>query len=213
MANRIVRRVAIGAADPIWAGAVAAALAGVGVEVADVVEEPLAIPEVGIGVAILAFDADGLRAGVGALDLPGGVLAIGPDDTALMLELLEAGALGYLAADAAFQEIVRAVEHLLDGHAVVPPVVLGSLLRRVVERRRARAVDVAALESLTPREREVFEYAARGSDNDSIGVALYISPATARTHLHRVFKKLGIHTRAEAVAFAARCGLDLEGDA
>jgi DNA-binding NarL/FixJ family response regulator len=129
-----------------------------------------------------------------------------------MLELLEDGALGYLPDDSSFSEISRAVEHLLDGHAVVPPAALGTLLRRVVERRRVRSADAEALESLTPREREVFEYAARGRNNGAIAVALYISPATARTHLQRVYKKLDIHSRAEAVAFAARCGLDIEGD-
>jgi DNA-binding NarL/FixJ family response regulator len=213
VAEATLRRVAIGACDPNWAGAVTAALAGAGIEVVAIASEPLEIPVVGVTVAVLAFDADGLREGVQAVDVPAGVLAVGPDDMDLMVELLEAGALGYLLDDSGFDEITRAVEQLLGGHAVVPPAALGTLLRRVVDRRRARSADTVALESLTPREREVFESAARGCDNDAIAATLYISAATARTHLQRVFKKLGVHSRAEAVGFAVRCGLDIEGDA
>lgn len=212
MAEVTVRRVAIGSEDANWAGALSAALAGVGVEVAAIASEPLQVSDIGISVVVLAFDPAGLRKGVTAVGSSVGVLAIGPNDMELMLELLEDGALGYLPDDSGFSEISRAVEHLLDGHAVVPPAALGTLLRRVVERRRVRREDAEALESLTPREREVFEYAARGRDNEAIADALFISPATARTHLQRVFKKLDIHSRAEAVAFAARCGLDIEGD-
>jgi DNA-binding NarL/FixJ family response regulator len=151
------RRVAIGAADPNWAGAVAAVLTGARIEVVGIASNPREVPVVGVSAVVLAFDADGLRTAVQAVDAPSGVLAVGPDDVDLMVELLEAGALGYVATDSGFDEIGRAVEQLLGGHAVVPPVALGTLLRRVVERRRGRSADMAALESLTGREREVFE--------------------------------------------------------
>ncbi len=206
-----MRSVAIGAADPIWAGAVSAAL-GAAVDVASVVADPDALAGVGADVVVAAFDADGLRRTLEVVDIDVAVLAVGPDSMDVMVDVLEAGALGFLPDDCGFDEISHAVEQLLEGHAVVPPAALGSLLRRVVERRRIRAADAAALDTLTPREREVFEHAARGRDNDAIAADLFISPATARTHLERVFKKLGVHTRAEAVAFAARCGLDIEGE-
>lgn len=208
----MVRAVSIGATDAIWAGAVAAALQGADVEVAQVVSEPQDVADMGPGVAVFAFDAEGLRKSLAVVDVSVDVLAIGPDDSDLMIELLEAGALGFLDQDAGFEDIAGAVLQLLEGHAVVPPAALGTLLRRVVDRRRVSAADAEALDSLTPRERQVFEEAARGRDNDLIAEKLFISPATARTHLQRVFRKLGIHTRAQAVAFAARCGLDLEGD-
>lgn len=207
-----MRRVTIGATDPNWAGAVAAALTSVDIDVVAVAAEPHEVGTVAADVAVLAFDAPGLRRGMNAIDADVDVLAIGPDDTDLMVELLEAGALGFLPEDAGFDEIVVAVGQLIEGHAVVPPAALGTLLRRVVDRRRIRDTDLAALETLTAREREVFVHAAQGRDNDAIAAELYISPATARTHLQRVFKKLDLHTRAEMVAFAARCGLDLEGD-
>ncbi len=207
-----IRRAAIGAADPIWAGAVSAALDGVGIAVTDIVTDPLAVDGTRVDVVILAFDAEGLCAGIGTVPADAAVLAVGPDDMELMVDLLEAGALGYLPDDTGFEQIAGAVVQLCDGHAVVPPAALGTLLRRVVERRRARSADLDALGSLTPREREVFEHAARGHDNEAVAAALFISPATARTHLQRVFKKLGVHSRAEAIQFAVRCGLDIEGD-
>ena len=212
MAEERSRRVAIGATDPVWAGAVSAALAGADIDVVGIALELHRVPTVGVAAVVLAFDADGLRSGVRALSVAAGVLAVGPDDLDLTVELLEAGALGYVPDDSGFEEITRAVGQLLDGHAVVPPAALGTLLRRVVERRRVRTADVAALESLTAREREVFECAARGRDNDAIAATLYISPATARTHLQRAFKKLDVHSRAEVVAFAVRAGIDIEGD-
>lgn len=205
-----MRTVSIGASDGIWAGAVAAALAGADLEVAAVVDSPDAVADFRSGVAVLAFAAEGLKRGLAVADADVDVLAIAPDDSELMIELLEAGALGFLPQDAGFEDITGAVQQLLEGHAVVPPAALGTLLRRIVERRRINAVDAAALESLTPREREVFEHAAQGRDNEGIAAILFISPATARTHLQRVFRKLDVHTRAEVVAFAARCGLDIE---
>lgn len=212
MAETTRRRIAIGTRDPVWGAAVAAALAGADIDVVAITTQPEQIPSVGIPAAVLCFDAATLRQAVDLVDPSTAILALGPDDMDLMLDLLEAGVLGYLFDDAPFDEIVGAVGQVLDGHAVVPPAALGTLLRRIVDRRRSRSVADEAIESLTQREREVFEQMARGRDNETIANNLFISPATARTHLQRVFKKLGVHTRAEAVAYAARCGIIAEGD-
>lgn len=203
------RPVAIGATDPNWAGAAAAALDAAGIDVIEIVLEPGGLQETEAEVAVLAFDAEGLRAGVELSDPSVSVLAVGPKDMDLTIDLLEFGALGYLDAEAEFGEVVVAVEQLLDGHAVVPPAALGTLLRRVVERRRALRVEMERLDVLTAREREVLELVAGGLTNDAIAERLFISTATARTHLQRVFRKLDVHTRADAVAFAARCGLEI----
>jgi DNA-binding NarL/FixJ family response regulator len=212
MANTALTCVAVVADDPIWAGAVAAALDGVGVDVVRMFTDVHKLPETGIDVTVFASHAAALRRHLPEIDQSVPVLAVGPDDMTLMLALLEAGALGFLPDDAGFDEIADAVQQLLSGHAVVPPAALGTLLRRVVERRRSRSIECESIEMLTQREREVLEQVAQGRDNKAIAANLYISPATARTHLQRVFKKLGVHSRAEAVAFAARCGFDVEGD-
>ncbi len=92
----------------------------------------------------------------------------------------------------------------MKGGALVPPDLLGTLLRHLVERQR-RTID-PNLQTLTDREWQVFHLAAQGSRKDEIAEQLFISPATARTHLQRVYRKLGVHSQAELVAIAARAG-------
>jgi DNA-binding NarL/FixJ family response regulator len=77
-------------------------------------------------------------------------------------------------------------------------------VRRLLERAKARP----ALESaLTGREVEILTLVAEGLGRDEIARRLFISPRTVGTHVERIFKKLGVHTRAQAVSFAYRHGL------
>lgn len=203
-------RVAIAATDEIYGAALAAALVSHGFSI------------VGIGIddwpAETADDTDvtvfaGFEPTTKTLPSAGrstrSVVIIEGGSEA-MLDAVAAGATGVVEAEATFDEIANVIGQVAVGHAVVPPAMLGALLRSVVDRHRRERTAQRELEVLTPREREVFEQAARGRDRDGIAEALFISPATARTHLQRVFAKLGIHSKAEAVALAARCGLNLE---
>ena len=133
-------------------------------------------------------------------------LVLGPDDAQPMIEAVEAGALGYLSRESSFKEIERGTVSVAEGTAVIPPFMLGSLLHHVVERRRGQSAALEQLDGLTPRESEVFRLAAMGLGHDGIAERLFISPATARTHLHRIFKKLDVHSKAELVALAASGG-------
>ena len=133
-------------------------------------------------------------------------LVLGPDDPAPMIEAVEAGALGYLSRESSLKEIERGSVSVAQGTAIIPPFMLGSLLHHVVERRRGQSAALEQLDGLTAREREVFQLAAMGLGHDGIAERLFISPATARTHLHRIFKKLDIHSKAELVALAAAGG-------
>lgn len=135
------------------------------------------------------------------------ILVVGPDDPQAMIAALEAGALGYLPDGSHLDQIASAVHSVSDGEAVVPPLMLGSLLRHVVHRRRAERAEIERLEQLTDREREVFDLLATGLDRSAIAERLFISVGTVRSHLQRVFRKLDVHSHAEAVAFAARCGI------
>lgn len=153
-------------------------------------------------IAVLHVPGGPVDTALVAVDSP--VLVLGPDDPAALIAAVEAGAAGFALADAHMSEILEAIEAIGDGRSVVPPTLLGSLLRHLVDRRRTQAVARETLESLSPREREVFDLAASGFAKDDIADRLYISPATARTHLERVYKKLGVHSHAELVAFAAR---------
>jgi DNA-binding NarL/FixJ family response regulator len=77
-------------------------------------------------------------------------------------------------------------------------------VRRLLERVEGRSVFESAL---TSREVEVLSLVADGLSRDEIGRRLFISPKTVGTHIERIFKKLGAHTRAQAVAFAYQHGL------
>lgn len=155
-------------------------------------------------------DADVCVVGPDHLERVGGrgaPLVIGPDDPMAMIAAVENGAVGYLTEHSSLDEVFRAVRSVADGEAVVPPLMLGSLLRHVVQRRRAERADLELLGSLTGREREVFDLVAAGLDRAAISERLFVSVGTVRSHLQRVFRKLDVHSQAEAVALAARCGL------
>lgn len=139
------------------------------------------------------------------------VLGVGPEESEAMLAAFEAGAQGYVDIKAPASELVEAARSVAVGTAVVSPLLLGPLLRAVVDRRRQERSQRSLLEVLTRREREVFNLAARGLSRSQMARALTISPATARTHIQKVMAKLDIHSQAELVGFAARCGLDTEG--
>lgn len=131
------------------------------------------------------------------------------EDPEAMLDALESGADGYAIMEEGLDKLIDAVRTVASGTAWVPPTLLGHLLRHVVQRRRAEREALELLEQLTPREREIFELAARGYRHTEVAQELYISAATARTHLQRTFGKLDVHSRAELVALAARCGLEV----
>jgi DNA-binding NarL/FixJ family response regulator len=142
-------------------------------------------------------------------DLP--VLGVGPSESEAMLAAFEAGAQGYVDIGASASEIVQAARSVASGTAVVTPRLLGPLLRAVVDRRRKERSQRDTLAVLTLRERQVFELAAKGFTRSQLATELIISPATARTHLQKLMAKLDIHSQAELVALAARCGLDTQG--
>jgi DNA-binding NarL/FixJ family response regulator len=131
------------------------------------------------------------------------------DDSSSMIACVEAGALGYADFEAPLESLVQAISSVVNGVPVIPPLMLGSLLKHVVERRRGHRRAQARLEVLSNREREVFELTARGCDRQGVADALFISPATVRTHVQNTFRKLDLHSMAELVALAAECGLEL----
>lgn len=143
-----------------------------------------------------------------ARDLP--VLMLGPThDAGPMIEAVEAGAFGYSDVDAPLESLIADIHSVANGAGVIPPLLLGSLLRHVVERQRLQRRARESLEVLSPRERQVFELSARGFDKEALAAELFISPATARTHVQNLFRKLGVHSVAELVALAAECGFEV----
>ena len=123
------------------------------------------------------------------------------------LALLEAGAQAIVLSDGGVRGLLDGVGAVLEGHAYVPPVLLGTVLRDLVHRRRAEESPVSPLDRLTPRERDVFALLGAGADHREIANHLLISPHTAKTHIHRLLVKLEVRSRIEAGALAVAHGL------
>jgi DNA-binding NarL/FixJ family response regulator len=120
------------------------------------------------------------------------------DTDADIVRAVEAGATGYLLKDAPLPQLAEAVRAAARGETVLAPPVAA----RLVSRMRAPAV-----EAPTARELEVLAGVARGLTNADIGRELFIGEATVKTHLLRVFAKLGVDDRTRAVLVAVERGL------
>ncbi|MET8047104.1 response regulator transcription factor [Streptosporangium sp. NPDC005286] len=115
-----------------------------------------------------------------------------------IVRAVEAGAAGYLLKDTSRADLLAAIRSAARGETVLSP----SVATRLVTRMRAPVA-----ESLSPRETEVLSLVAGGLTNAEIGRALFISEATVKTHLLRVFGKLGVSGRTAAVTTALDRGL------
>ncbi|AWS41110.1 response regulator transcription factor [Streptosporangium sp. 'caverna'] len=115
-----------------------------------------------------------------------------------IVRAVEAGAAGYLLKDTSRADLLAAIVSASRGETVLSP----SVATRLVTRMRAPVT-----ESLSPREAEVLSLVARGLTNGEIGRALFISETTVKTHLLRVFGKLGVSDRTAAVTTALDRGL------
>ncbi|MFC4126416.1 response regulator [Nocardia rhizosphaerae] len=127
-------------------------------------------------------------------------------------EALSLGASGFLLKDAPAEELVRAVRVVADGEALLAPTITRRLIADVTRRRSvARTPAAPALNTLTPREREVLELVAKGLSNTEIAAALFVAEQTVKTHVSKVFSKLGLRDRAQAVVLAYESGLVVPG--
>ena len=131
------------------------------------------------------------------------VLTTYADDESI-IGALQAGALGYLTKDATRAEIGRAVLAAAAGQAVLDPGVQQRLLSAAA---RAPAMPATAAASpgdsdLTPREAEVLRLIAAGASNREIARALFVSEATVKTHINRIFAKTGSRDRTQAMRYA-----------
>jgi DNA-binding NarL/FixJ family response regulator len=115
-----------------------------------------------------------------------------------IVRAVEAGAAGYLLKDTPRAHLVEAVRAASRGETVLAPAVAAKLVSRM----RAPVA-----EPLTPREVEVLRCVARGLSNAEIGRDLFIGEATVKTHLLRVFAKLGVGDRTRAVTVAMELGV------
>lgn len=124
------------------------------------------------------------------------------DSDVQILRAIEAGASGYLLKDAPRESLFEAVRSTAAGGSPLAPTVAARLLGRLSPGTPARGSEV-----LTMRELEVVRLVARGASNREIARDLRISEATVKTHLLKIFEKLGVADRTSAVTTAIERGL------
>jgi DNA-binding NarL/FixJ family response regulator len=134
------------------------------------------------------------------------VIAEEEDDTSL-LKSVEAGARGYVSKSSPLEELIEAVRAIYRGEVLIPKTMLSELISRLVRRGQEKDDAGKRIACLTRREKEVLALVAEGSDKDEIARLLVISPQTARTHIQNLLRKLELHSRLEAAAFAMHNGV------
>ncbi|WP_280262504.1 response regulator transcription factor [Nocardia abscessus] len=122
-----------------------------------------------------------------------------------VFEALRSGATGFLVKHTEPADLVRAVRVVAAGDALLSPGVTRTLIAEFSA--RAKIPPPATLTELTDREREVMTLVAEGLTNAEIGERLYMSPATARTHVSRILTKLNARDRTQLVVTAYESGL------
>ncbi len=129
------------------------------------------------------------------------IMLTAADDRDQVAAAVSHGARGYLLKDVSHEELCAAVAHALDGADLVEP----SLRRALTSRESGRSTPPGA--ALTERELQVLTGMSQGKSNNQIGRELYLSEDTVKTHARRLFRKLGVNDRAQAVALGFRRGL------
>lgn len=168
---------------------------------------------------------DGIDLAVVDLDLPDGdgteligeLRATNPHGMVLVLtasaqrevhaRAVEAGAAGVLHKTARIKEVIDAARRLVAGEALLSTDEIIELLRLADRRREQDREAQRTIKQLTPREREVLQLLAEGLSDKEISARLYVGSGTVRNHVVSIFGKLGVHSRLQALLFAARHGL------
>lgn len=132
------------------------------------------------------------------------------DEDQNILEAIRAGSAGYLLKDIAPTELRNAIRVVAAGDALLSPAITQKVMSTLAES-PTLGTRPALLESLTEREREVLARVGLGESNAEVGASLYISPATARTYVSRLLRKLDARDRSQLVVLAYESGLITPG--
>jgi DNA-binding NarL/FixJ family response regulator len=129
-------------------------------------------------------------------------------------QALRVGASGFLVKDTDPEELIRAVQVVARGDALLSPSVTRRLITNLATQPQVPSTASGqSLSRLTPREREVLSLVAEGLSNDEIAGRLFLSPLTTKTHASRIMTKLGARDRAQLVVMAYESGLVVPGSA
>jgi DNA-binding NarL/FixJ family response regulator len=127
------------------------------------------------------------------------------DDDQFVFSLVEAGAAGYLLKSVRGRELVDSVRRISAGESVLHPTIARKVLNRFIPSATA-AKNEKTVETLSAREKEVLQLAARGLSNQNIADELCLSLRTVQAHLGHIFNKLNVGSRTEAVVHALKEG-------
>src|SRR5882757_839705 len=201
--------VVVGDDHPLYRQGVVQALASSGSvevvgEAADGAAALQLIRDHGPEVAVLdyrmpGFDGAQIAAAVVRDGLPTRVLLLSAhDESAIVYQALTEGAAGFLSKESTETEIIDAVLSCAAGHDVLPGGVAAGLVGEIRRREETRAVGIS------PRERDVLRLMADGHTIAAIAAQIHVAPSTVKTHVQRLYEKLGVNGRAAAVAEAMR---------
>lgn len=126
------------------------------------------------------------------------------EEEAFFFEALRAGAAGYILKGADSEELIYAIHAVHEGGVYLPPRLASLLVQDYLARQAMPGLEDI---SLTPREREILRLIAQGLTNREIAERLTLSLNTVKTHRQHLYQKLGLHRRADLVAYALRRGL------
>jgi two-component system, NarL family, response regulator NreC len=127
-------------------------------------------------------------------------------DEAYVTQILQAGATGYLLKDSADVDLLKAVEEAAHGRSFFSPAIARVMLDDYVRQLADKGV-TDRYESLSEREREIFQLIAEARTNKEIAALLNVSPSTVETHRAHIMEKLDLHSAAEIVLYAVRRGV------
>jgi DNA-binding NarL/FixJ family response regulator len=128
------------------------------------------------------------------VEIPLIALGVGPD-TADIIVCAEAGAAGYVLADASVDELIKAIDDVLSGRLACPPTIAFDLFRMVGTSRPSQRLDTA---DFTPREQEVLRLLGNGWSNKEIARSLGIAVSTVKNHVHHILEKSDVCSRRHA---------------
>lgn len=134
------------------------------------------------------------------------------DRDAYLYEAMKLGASGYLLKSTPPEQLVNAIRVIAAGESLLAPSITRRLIEDFVRRPPPGAEVVPELEQLTEREIEVLTLIGRGLSNKEIADRLYLSEGTVKSHVNRVFSKLSLRDRAQAVVTAYETGIVRPGD-
>ena len=122
-------------------------------------------------------------------------------------EALGAGASGFMLKDVSPEELITAVRVVAAGDALLSPSVTRRLIEEFARRPSVRPPDEPTIHGLTTREEEILKLVASGLSNQEIAAKLFLAESTVKTHITRIFSKLGVRDRVQSVVVAYEAGL------